>query len=1221
METITKSELEIKIEPIKLEYKQINSGIKNILLIDDTVYQNEILFDSVNSDTLAIKYNYNSDKNELEKLLTDNFEFINRIGFVFDDSLMKSKQFMNTELFFTQDDLTETQTEYSNNLKFIIEIIKKFNISNLDYLVCGGLKHDNWVKYFSILNKETGVIIGASNDETGNIKYGGDWILESTNEDVKNIYWNEEISNYTSTLVTTTISGFGIIQLRQSSSTALIEYRINSGSWISIGTNWPVNFINTDALSTLTVSFTTDLTISNTPLGGPGTNGYFIIGSEKIILDGGNKTITINGVDTYPGLVLNGTSSSNGYSNITIQNINVSTSNGSTIAFQKGWICWDYFGKASSNNQVTNCSSSGAISNQYSGGIFGFGSSGSAVNCYSSGVISGLASGGIFGFGSSGSAVNCYSSGIISNAYTGGIFSYGSSGSAVNCYSSGVINGYSSGGIFAYGSSGSAVNCYSLGAISGTESGGIFGSYSTGTATNCYSSGAISGTNSGGIFAFNSTGTATNCYIANNSWSDSDANLKLIETPTLINPYGNVWTDYGLVDNTPYNLTSNLNNYYTTSTGGIYGLSKGVSTTIYYINNTSIISGRQYTLNVNSVGYTSTALSNGTIGFTFTPNFLGYKNMNISDNSIGTQIASKLVIKVLNNIINTNTTITNTDISTYVWPITILGGTSSNVVTITLGTDITLNSSSEYFIIGSQYIIFDGGNKTITINGVTNYPGLVLNGTSSSNGYSNITIQNINVSTSNGSTIAFQKGWICWDYFGKASSNNQVTNCSSSGAINGNLSGGIFGSSSSGSAVNCYSSGAINGNLSGGIFGAGSSGSAVNCYSTSAISGNETGGIFGSYSSGRATNCYSSGAISGTNSGGIFGYNSSTNRFGFDPSPGSATNCYSCGSISGTDSGGIFGINSTGAATNCYIANNTWSDSTASSNLTGTPIYDSSGSLVNPVGTTWIDIAPTNNNTPWLFSTFGFTPYTSTLSTTFTQTLGKYQQSSSPALNPTGHTYSIISINNQLPSLFPTISIISSDPILGGSINRTNEITPLGTYNIKVMQNSDYSITNFVLVLTSYCFNEGTKILCYKNGVEEYIKIEELKKGDLVKTLKNGYVPINAMGTNTMQNNPLSDKGSMYKYNDLIVTGCHMLLKDWEKKDRNKYVRNSLVDNKYRLMACQDSRFTKIVDNKIYTIYNLVLEGGRQYGILAEGILTETAKKRSILNGHLKKIE
>ena len=56
---------ENKIESIPLKYNTINFEIINILLIDDTLYQNEILLNSTNSDTLAIKYNINSSKKEL----------------------------------------------------------------------------------------------------------------------------------------------------------------------------------------------------------------------------------------------------------------------------------------------------------------------------------------------------------------------------------------------------------------------------------------------------------------------------------------------------------------------------------------------------------------------------------------------------------------------------------------------------------------------------------------------------------------------------------------------------------------------------------------------------------------------------------------------------------------------------------------------------------------------------------------------------------------------------------------------------------------------------------------------------------------------------------------------------------------------------------------------------------------------------------------------------
>ena len=55
------------------------------------------------------------------------------------------------------------------------------------------------MNYYAILTQETNnsVVIGASNDETGNIKYGGDWVMENTSENIELIYFNESIAYYT----------------------------------------------------------------------------------------------------------------------------------------------------------------------------------------------------------------------------------------------------------------------------------------------------------------------------------------------------------------------------------------------------------------------------------------------------------------------------------------------------------------------------------------------------------------------------------------------------------------------------------------------------------------------------------------------------------------------------------------------------------------------------------------------------------------------------------------------------------------------------------------------------------------------------------------------------------------------------------------------------------------------------------------------------------------
>jgi surface protein len=331
-------------------------------------------------------------------------------------------------------------------------------------------------------------------------------------------------------------------------------------------------------------------------------------------------------------------------------------------------------------------------------------------------------------------------------------------------------------------------------------------------------------------------------------------------------------------------------------------------------------------------------------------------------------------------VVSAQTTITasvvlnQTVLDGYTWPITIQGGTIDNPVVVKLTENITLTDASHYLVIGSDYVTFDGNNKTITINGVGTYLGLIRNGSSIDpvNGYSNITIKNIKLSTTTDQLID-NGGWIGQDGFGYNATNvtidnchtsyptanvgngsggivgryspASITNCSSAGPVGNYGGGGICGKYFSGTAVNCHSAGDIN--LSaGGIIGSLSSGTAINCYSTGNIIGLGSGGIMGSAAgdTASATNCYSRGAI-GNDAGGIMA----------QKSKGKVTNCYSTGTITGTRAGGIVGYLSSGTITNCYTLASTimgsnstsltdkcyasdgpWSDIFASSVLTGT---------------------------------------------------------------------------------------------------------------------------------------------------------------------------------------------------------------------------------------------------------------------------------------------
>jgi hypothetical protein len=153
------------------------------------------------------------------------------------------------------------------------------------------------------------------------------------------------------------------------------------------------------------------------------------------------------------------------------------------------------------------------------------------------------------------------------------------------------------------------------------------------------------------------------------------------------------------------------------------------------------------------------------------------------------------------------------------------------------------------------------------------------------------------------------------------------------------------------------------------------------------------------------------------------------------------------------------------------------------------------------------------------------------------------------------------------------------------------------------------------------CFNEGTKILCLNKKLEEeYIPIENLRKGDLVKSFLHGYRKIDLIGKNTMINNPDKFSKCMYKMEktDLIITGWHSILVDdlgehKEENDKRFGGSSQIIDNKHLLLSSISKDFVKLENNDVYTYYHFILENNgndeNRFGVWANGVLTETPSK------------
>lgn len=158
------------------------------------------------------------------------------------------------------------------------------------------------------------------------------------------------------------------------------------------------------------------------------------------------------------------------------------------------------------------------------------------------------------------------------------------------------------------------------------------------------------------------------------------------------------------------------------------------------------------------------------------------------------------------------------------------------------------------------------------------------------------------------------------------------------------------------------------------------------------------------------------------------------------------------------------------------------------------------------------------------------------------------------------------------------------------------------------------------------CFLKDSKILT-KQG---YRPIQDLRNGDLIKTIKHGYLPIDMIGYREIFN-PIckerikdklyvcSNKEYSEIFEDLVITGCHSILVEnyttQEQLDKSTEVNGGIfeTDGKWRLPACVDERAKPYEKEGTHTIYHLALENEdyfMNYGIYANGLVVETCSKR-----------
>jgi hypothetical protein len=203
----------------------------------------------------------------------------------------------------------------------------------------------------------------------------------------------------------------------------------------------------------------------------------------------------------------------------------------------------------------------------------------------------------------------------------------------------------------------------------------------------------------------------------------------------------------------------------------------------------------------------------------------------------------------------------------------------------------------------------------------------------------------------------------------------------------------------------------------------------------------------------------------------------------------------------------------------------------------------------------------------------------------------------------------------------PIISVIDS------GISFRIEITPPPSFQ----SDQSYYFTQ-TPISNPLCFKVDTKILCLKDSKEVYVPIQELQKGDLVKTLEKGYLKVTIVSTSLFAS-PRGDERIRHKLykctkenysditEDLFITGSHSILVNTVTEKEQALIKKHfgklhVTGRKYRLMAFIDERAIPCTEGDVFTIYHFALENDEtcyNYGIYANGLLVECCNTAELM--------
>ena len=199
--------------------------MENLIIISNEVSESDVIVSSLNAKTTSIIYNKEFDFKimslDIINLIKQKHikeHSLTSIAWMFHGQIHSTVN-ISKDMFCELNDINSSSESWGYIVDFInkLKIFLKPESKYIHLLSCCLYNTPHYIHIAKHIKEQCGIELTASDNLTGNIKYNADWVMESHNIDVKDLYFTDNIKNYSHTL--DKMSGFNSFSNANSTTT------------------------------------------------------------------------------------------------------------------------------------------------------------------------------------------------------------------------------------------------------------------------------------------------------------------------------------------------------------------------------------------------------------------------------------------------------------------------------------------------------------------------------------------------------------------------------------------------------------------------------------------------------------------------------------------------------------------------------------------------------------------------------------------------------------------------------------------------------------------------------------------------------------------------------------------------------------------------------------------------------------------------------------------